>query len=272
MWTRKRILNVTSRKKKDTMQPTAGEQSTAADPPTLGPRRFVASDGQIMVMWCPTKRRRDTFGSPGNVPTVDDPACRTATECFYRGLKERINISTSGSSSWRWRRICFTFKSDRFLFNPDGPLGVFTRLDEGEPPYGYLRGLNAFNFGDTFQRQMAEQIQSYMFQGTSGIDWNSTYTAKTDGERINVKYDKTRIISSGNDAGVMRDYNIWHPMNKNLVYDEDEEGGTQQNGSMSAMTKRSMGDYYVVDFIGCNDNNAEELIFNPTATLYWHER
>lgn len=271
--TRKSILNITSRKKRDTLYPAAGEQTNAVVP-TIGPRTFTANDGQIMMMWCPTKRRRITgLESTGNFPTVDDPAARTATECYYTGLKERITVSTSGSSTWRWRRICFTFKSDRFLFLPnDEEIGYRTRMDEERSGYGYMRALNAFNFADFPQQTMANQIQAYMFQGTSGIDWNNTWTAKTDGERINVKYDKTRIIRSGNDAGTMKDYNLWHGMYATLVYDEDEQGGAQQNGDMSAMVKRSMGDYYVVDFIGCNDGNEEQLVFNPASTLYWHER
>lgn len=269
MLTRKAILNITSRKKKDSMQPIAGEQSTGAPAPTVGPRQFLASDGSIMCLYRPTERLRDTFIG-GNPPTVDDPAARTATEVFYRGLRENISISTSGSSAWRWRRICFTFKSDRFNFDPLNTTDR-TRLNEFTSN-GYMRAINAFNLTDPFQQVMYDIINAYVFQGTSGIDWNSTFLAKTDTERIQVKYDKTFIIRSGNDAGIVKDFKFWHPMNKTFVYDEDEQGGAQQNGSLSALTRRSMGDYYVMDIIGCNDDNAETLLFNPNSTLYWHER
>ena len=45
-----------------------------------------------------------------------------------------------------------------------------------------------------------------------------------DTTRVNLKYDKVRRITSGNDAGVIKRFKMWHPMRKNLRYDEDEEG------------------------------------------------
>ena len=82
-----------------------------------------------------------------------------------------------------------------------------------------------------------------------------------------------RRIASHNDDATDRVYSIWHPMNHNLIYDEDEIGGKESMGSLSAMNRQSMGDYYIVDFlepalIGGDDT----ITFNPEATLYWHER
>lgn len=268
---RKRILNISSRKKRDTMAPISGEQSTAVSP-TPGPRQFLASDGVVICLYRPTERQRITEVG-GNPARVDDPAARTATEVYYRGIKERISIATSGSSMWKWRRICFTFKSDRFNFNPNDPadVGNFTLMNVFTSN-GYMRAINAFNNADSFQAAMLQQISAYVFQGTEGIDWNSYYTSKVDTERVNLKYDKTMHIKSGNDAGVMRDYKFWHPMNHTFIYDEDERAGTQQQGTLSSMLKRSMGDYYIMDIMTCNDLNSETLLFNPNATIYWHER
>ena len=72
-------------------------------------------------------------------------------------------------------------------------------------------------------------IYSILFKGAGGgIDWTTSHpgllNAKVDTTRVNLKYDKVRRITSGNDAGVIKRFKMWHPMRKNLRYDEDEEG------------------------------------------------
>lgn len=252
------------------MLPWSGEQSVAV---VGGPgqRLFTGSDGPVTMLWCATKRERET-NSTGGLPYTADQATRTATSCYMRGLKEKIAIATSGSSSWRWRRICFRFKSDAFVNIPDVLPGEYTSVLSNLTSNGYARSLNSFNLTDANQTTMLNRVYAYVFQGTAGQDWTTPFTAKTDPERITPAYDRTFIIQSGNDAGVMRDFNFWHPMNKTLIYDEDEAGGVQQSGDLSAIVPSSMGDYYVMDIITCNDANSEQLSFNPTATLYWHER
>jgi len=271
MLTRKRILNITSKKKKDTMLPWTGEQD-ASVVGTNGPRTFTASDGPVTLLWCPTKRQRLTSDAPGSVPNVADDSTRTSSTCFYRGLKEKYIISTDGSSAWRWRRICFTFKSDAFTHLPNELPGIYSTVLSNLTSNGYARSLNAFNEAEPRQQDMLNRINAYVFQGTQFTDWSTSFTAKTDPDRISVKYDRTFTIQSGNDSGVIKDFNFWHPMNRNLHYDEDEIGGTTQNGDLSALIPRSMGDYYVMDIVTCNDSNAERLLMQPTATLYWHER
>lgn len=266
---RRRILTITSKKKRDTMRPWTGEQ-TLAVVGTAGPRTFTASDGPIAMLWCPTKRTRETTSS-GGLPYNADAATRTASEVFYVGLRENIDLSTSGSSCWRWRRICFTMKSDAFLRFPGDGTGYQTVLDN-LTSNGYARSLNAFNQSDLDQNNMLRRIYSYVFQGTEGVDWSFPQLAKTDSQRITVKYDKTRIIRSGNNAGVMRRYKLWHGMYKNFIYDEDEVGGVESTGSMHSLGKSGMGDYYVLDIIQCNDSSDEQLLFNPDTTLYWRER
>lgn len=266
---RRSILNLTSKKKRDSLRPWAGEQ-TLSVVGAPGPRVFTASDGPVTLLWCPTKRERLT-NSSGGLPYNADAATRTASEVFYVGLREVLEIATSGSSCWRWRRICFTMKSDAFLQIPGDGSGYFTRL-ANLTANGYARSLNAFNLGDTQQATMLQRIYAYIFQGTQGVDWSFDYLAKTDSQRITVKYDKTRIIKSGNDSGVMRNFKMWHGMYKNFIYDEDEAGGIEQSGDMHSLGKSGMGDYYVMDIIVCNDSNDEKLSFNPDSTLYWHER
>jgi len=63
-------------------------------------------------------------------------------------------------------------------------------------------------------------------------------------------------------------------MGKNLIYDDDELGGETEEGFLSTRGSGSMGDYYVVDFFRpANIAGVDDVIrFDPTATLYWHEK
>jgi len=98
--------------------------------------------------------------------------------------------------------------------------------------------------------------------------------AKTDQSRVSVKYDVTRTIASGNDRGIVRKYKLYHPMNKNLVYNDDEVGGRTTSSNYSVDSKLGMGDFWVVDLIRSRYGAASSdvMIFSPQATLYWHER
>lgn len=242
---------------------------------TDGPISFTASDGVQFGLWNATQRERNT-GEPGDPkPRVDDPAARTATSCFMRGLRERIMVQTSGSGAWIWRRVTFTFKSDFFYRNHDGPSdNIIARYFLETNPGGYRRALPFFNGSLGSDATRLTQLLAFVFKGAQTVDWTNPMTAKTHSERVTIKRDETHIIRSGNDSGVLKIYRKWYPMNKNLTYDEDEFGGTQVNGNLSALVNSSMGDYYVLDIIApsLGTGSEEQLNFNPEATLFWHER
>jgi len=271
---RKALLNVTSRKKQDNMVSWTQEGiSTAATGFQPNPPVFTGNQGTQVVIWRATQRERLT-AIGGTDTAVDDVATRTSTSCYMRGLKERIRLVTNGSEQWIWRRICFTFKGNDFNNLPQdvdfvGVSSVFSNLTSA----GYTRAVPLVNFTDIYNQNIYNRILAYIFKGTQAADWRDVYQAKTDNSRVNIKYDRTIRLASGNDSGTERVYSLWHPMNKTLIYDEDEVGGRQGEGSLSAMHKQSMGDYYVMDFITCaNSNTDQTLVFDPQATLYWHER
>ena len=64
---------------------------------------------------------------------------------------------------------------------------------------------------------------------------------------MNLKYDKSDALRRGNDAGVIKRFKMWHPMRKNLRYDEDEEGDYTESVPLSTTSHLGMGDYYVID-------------------------
>jgi len=219
-----------------------------------------------------------------------------------KGLAENITISTTGASPWQWRRICFTFKGN-YLIEPftisqgtdtisfdhnvffrntyNGESGVFRPMYDlasyygkntttpgtpGTVPAAYFRLINSM-----FRGVAAQQNPN----SPTLADYINVMTAKTDNTELTVKYDKTITIASGNDAGMQRNYKRYHPMEKTLVYDTLEQGTDTLASSMSTESKPGMGDYYVVDFFQQRylaDADDGNLIFDPRATLYWHEK
>lgn len=214
-----------------------------------------------VFLWNATARDSD----PGE--TKYQEATRTSSAPYMVGLKERILVQTSDANPWEWRRICFCIKaqSGRFVASTSAA------------------NSNALYYEDStgFRRQVTEPstaslnlIRDVVFDGTYNIDWNDPFSAKTDRQRISVKYDKTRMIRSTNNVGVIRYYNCWHPMKKTLMYDDDENGEGMTSSYVSQAGNAGMGDYYVMDLIRCIDapTGTPQMLFQPEATLYWHER
>lgn len=249
---KRRILNMTSKKKQDNMlcvTATSAGQTPAQAPLT------IPGNVPVQLVWCATARDRE---SPNGSDTTI--SVRESDVCFMRGLKERVAVSTNSGASWKWRRICFTAKG------LNGSFG--TGVDSLETSSGWVRLVANQN-----NTTMGNFLLQYMFKGTQGVDWSDAFVAKVDTNRITVKYDKLFRMSSGNSNGKYYDRKFWFPMNHNLNYSNDEAGETEGNDNHSTLGKAGMGDYYVVDFIICQTNSdGDRLIFNPEATLYWHEK
>lgn len=206
-------------------------------------------------VWCATARDRVNAGDPNAT------SLRNSDTCYMRGLKEKILITTASGIAWRWRRICFTVK------NIIPPVGTPDSLEVS--PNGWVRLL-----ANQWATPYGIGMQSLVFRGAAGLDWTDVFTAKTDNSRATIRYDKTRMITSGNASGTMKSYNMWHAMNKNLVYDNDESGDTETTSTKSTGGKAGMGDYYVMDFFAASSGAVagDGLSFGPEATLYWHEK
>lgn len=250
---RRRVLNITTKKKQDTMVPVV-PATTSAGSVTASNRTITGANAEVMV-WVATARDRAT-------PSEDQQSesRRTAQTCYMRGLKERVTLVTNTGASWKWRRICFTAKGLGFL-ETDAVLAV-------ETSSSWARLQNIISATTTWF-----ELSRVMFKGTAGTDYLSTLDAKVDTQRITVKYDKTITINSGNASGKIATFNLWHPMNKNLVYADRELAESDISSSRSSTGKAGMGDYYVVDFFICADASASNTItFAPNTTLYWHEK
>lgn len=194
-------------------------------------------------------------------------ATRNSTNCYMVGLKERIEVQVNTGCPWQWRRICFTAKGQ-----VPGLTATTTMYPFSETSDGIVRVVNHL----PGNRNTGAQYSLYeiLFKGQNASDWSDVMTAKVDNSRVTVKYDRVRTIASGNEDGVIRSYNHWHPMRKSLVYNDDEVGSTTKPSYTSTLGKAGMGDYYVVDLFrsryGASTN--DQLLFQPQATLYWHEK
>lgn len=228
--------------------------SASGGSPASGPITMLGNQNYQLV-WCATRRLMEN--------SLNFTPHRNSIACFMRGLKERISITTNNSTSWKWRRICFTVKGFR------GMLGVPSNVDSLFTSQGWVRLLAQHHNDD-----MGNTINSILFEGTGQVDWIDTMTAKTSSTRVKVMSDQTVTINSGVE-GVMRDYKRWYPMNKTLVYDDDESGpNSQVSSGYSSQGRQGMGDYYVVDYFKANTTASDQdlLTFSPEATLYWHEK
>lgn len=265
--TKKRILNVTSRKKQDNMlsyiNPVVGDGAAGGVTITANERYWVFA-------FIATARNADyQLGGPRGI--VTDDATRTATRCFMRGIRENIRLETTTNHAYLWRRICFTFTGPELI--RDATTGVEYPF-WAETSDGFRRSLTQLLPGIPPATVLNGQLLDILFKGVVNVDWDQLITAKTDNRRLKIMYDRTRRITSANDVGKMLDVKLWHPMNKNLVYNDDEQGGGKLVPYLSAVNRSSMGDYYIIDIFdtGITGVGADALTFTPQSALYWHEK
>lgn len=260
--TRRKIVDITSTKKKDNMICSTNVTPGNDDGTALYDRRPAQLyGGRMYIMpWICTGRTAE-----GAAPLQ---AARTRTEVYWRGVKERIQIQTNNGTPWQWRRICFTCKRPDLRNLQNSTFSWARSLGSAQ---GWTRVVNDVVL---LNPTIAESLIDLMFDGTQNLDWDDYFTAKSDREQVTVMYDKTFIINPGNESGVMKNYSLWHGMNKNMQYDDDENGGTMNFSPFSTTAKRGMGDYYIVDFIesGSGGDTEDRLTFHPNAVAYWHEK
>lgn len=224
-------------------------------------------------LFCPSAR---TLSNTAATPyTVAAEAARTATTTYARGYKEKIRITSSSGQPWLWRRIVFMLK---FALTSPG-----TDTSPNQPPvlYANTAGLGmvrvAQNIFINNTPKYAQLINELVFKGSAGVDWIDVMDAPIDTRRVDLKSDTTRRMVSGNNLGFNKEFNCWHPINKNIVYDDDEVGDSMGTSFYSVRDKRGAGNMYVMDLFspgqaGGAATNTDYLVVDFNGSYYWHEK
>lgn len=221
-------------------------------------------------LWIATGQ--DLSEQSGANATVAEQAARTATTCYMRGLSEHIRIQTSSNQPWFWRRIVFTVK---------GPaLRTYSTLDTPVDPRQRIvdttSGTQRLLFNELINTtpNTINNHDAIIFKGAKGLDWTDVMLAPVDTRRVTLMYDKTRTFQTGNERGILKEFKLWHPFNKNLVYGDDESGDGEIGSAYSVESKPGMGDVYVMDLVGSGLGAASGDLMNffTSSTLYWHEK
>ncbi len=260
--TNKRILNITAKKKKDVMKTwTNMDANNTVGVFRNGPA-YLQGNNIYIIPWAATAR--PALNADGSAGQPIEEAVRTSTTCYMRGVKETISILSDTGAACKWRRICVRLRGD-FLYSKET---ASTPLSLLQAQFGMVRTVT--NWGN--QASAINDMFRILFKGSRNVDWVDPMIAPTDNRRWDIVYDKTTNIQSPNEAGVYRTYNRWHPMNKNLVYDDDQDASEEEVRRWSVEGKQGMGDYYIIDFFSINGTNEDQMSLQYNSTLYWHEK
>jgi hypothetical protein len=272
------LLNKTSRKKRNGMLTFSNSSATGALATVVQAPLTIAGSASGntlgLVHFRPTAMDLNTNDATPN-SIVNNPA-RTSTVCFMKGFAENMRIETSTGNPWFHRRICITTRDPLFYVqNSADPAGA----DRGYAAAGAIETSNGWQrlasnaLTDTLPATTAAWL-TILFKGAQGNDWDDYITAPVDKNRVDLKFDKTWIYKSGNERGVLRERKVYHPMNKNLYYDDDENGAAETTTNFSVRDKRGMGDYHIFDLFsqGSSGSTSDLLKIRFTSTMYWHEK
>lgn len=270
---RKAVLNTTSKKKRNGMLSYSNTSSTGASQTVQVGSAFVngASAGSSVGLFLFSPTCMDLTSPTSHI--VSQEAGRTSRVCYMKGFSEHLRIQTSSGLPWFHRRICFTakginpFNSVSTGDTPTNPYSVYVETSSGLERLWFNQNVNAM--GNTSAAQL-----SILFKGVANQDWNDYILAPIDTSRITLKYDKTKVIKSGNASGALVERKLYHPMNHNLVYDDDEQGIAEASSHYSVDSKAGMGDYYILDIVqpGVGATSADTINIVANSTMYWHEK
>jgi len=272
------ILNVTSRKKRNGMLSWSNTNPDGLGVNALGiAPAFVSGSASTsanqpcgVFFWNATAQSLFANGNGGNA--IINTAERTATTCYMRGLSEHVRIQTYSGIPWFHRRICFTYKSPLEYVAGTDAAPVVPNTTYADTSNGIERLW--LNLTINKNPQYSGNLYGLIFKGRVLQDWTDPIIAPLDTSRINVKFDKTFKYTSGNAAGMVREMKLWHPMNRNLIYDDDELGAGENGSYYSVENKQGMGNYFVMDLFtpGANAASGDIIRIDSNATLYWHEK
>nr|QXN75552.1 MAG: capsid protein [Genomoviridae sp.] len=264
----RKIRNVAARKCKDKM---LGMPYTQDDPPAPeNPGSAITLTGNSTwgIIWNASGRSLGRFNQESAMyPTEAD---RHKSRVYFRGVQERLSFETNTDAHWIHRRVVFLDQGEtmRQYMPPDTAQTLLGQAGYVRPMWAVLNAAGATEPGATSWNEISDEI----FDGSHSLDWSNHMTAKMDSQKVKVLYDRISPIRSGNDRGTWKIRKMWHPVNRTLVYDDDQQGNEINTSPWSAGTRQSCGDVIVMDLFTCADGTeTDELRMGSEATVYWHE-
>lgn len=247
-----------------------GSATTPRAPPVRGvtfAHRSSAAEQPHFNLWCASQRKL-------SVSALD--SARNTQSVYVKGLMDTYRIEIQ-NAPWEWRRIVFATKA-RMVGGNDQSQTYLQSLS-----FEDRTAANARVVGQgTAAGQPAIQIEGTgtgidafddVFKGLRGVDWTNYFTASTDKSLIKVLSDKRFRVSSGNESGAAKVKKFYTPINKTLVYD-DQENGTDQLTNGWSSNSAGIGNIYVLDMFwneAGGDITVADMIWTAESTMYWHE-
>ena len=279
---RRRILNVSTRKLKDTMPCVAITSGGSASTP--GAPYNLTGDNDWAFAFCPNARDSHQNFNNATFPIGQRGMYqRSLSDVFIRGYKEYVTLATNSGAPWLWRRLVVTMKTPLWQSFPAGTVQREVPLTDNRSS-GQTRAL--YNFGSVggVETDLAKEVYAVIFEGTLDVDWHNVFNAKPDKRFVRVISDTQTNIQNTNDYGMLRNYKRWYSVNGNMHYNEKEEGNKikedpdlasneTQASKFAADGITGVGDLWVFDFFSCPSRDVTDVLkLQPNGTAYWHER
>ena len=254
----RRVRRMAARKKHDL---SCGGVSTTSGPGNV----ILSGPGNVYVLSCPTYLNRQL--APKEIPRRD--YLREQAKIFYRGVREEVSISVSEPVFWR--RVVFFMNEELEQGVPLFP----THPATGNP----YRMRNMLPFRPE-QGQADELLGLKLWEGLVGVDFSedTRWKSPLSKRACRVVYDRTATINPSHEyttteSGQMRNRTMWHPVNRKLLY-HDQESGNDVNPSPWVSELPNQGNMYIMDIFSLGRAEAEGSVmgsWNLQSKIYWHE-
>ncbi len=235
-----------------------------------GQPKQMAGDVAQGFLFCPSARVMGSLIGASDRIMAASEAERRKSKCIMKGYRETVELETNNNTCWMWRRIVFT------------TTGLKERFDQSQANQtvsydiskGYTRPLWNIRNGNSEGAARLADIYNFVFDGTRSVDWANPFTAKVDRRQCRVYHDRTRTIqSTAGQKGRFWIHKEYYPVNKQIIYADDEDGAGFKNMATYSMgNPGSVGDLFVFDiFDNTSGQSSDTMNIGVGGTYYWTE-
>lgn len=216
----------------------------------------IPANGFWSGIWCPSWRLLVTDAAGDTY--------RNRRTIYMKGLREEIRVELGTNLPVEMRRIVFA-SPDRVQLTGDAGATAQPSFFVENENNRYWRTLGSGSMNNDYLNEI--------FAGQRQIDWLNPMTAKTDTKKVKILSDKRFRIATGSNVQTVREFKFYDGVNKNMTYDDDENGGLYlTNGWTEFSRAGTMQNIYVVTiFYGVTDQALTPTV-DINSTVYWHER